>query len=429
MSADAKPLGFWTCWSLSVGIMIGSGVFMLPAVLAPYGGLSFGGWIISALGTIFLALIIGRLAARTHQSGGPYVYVREAFGDFPGFMMAWGYWCSYWIAVPTVAIAFVGYLTIFAPSLSGNGLAQALTALALIWTFTLINIRGLREASGVQILMTILKIIPLILVTIFAAFAGQSVNLPASNPSGGSLFAVLAATTLITSWAFAGFEAGCLPAGAVRECQRVVPRAIVFGTITVALIYLASSFAVMLLVPAETLAVSTAPFAEAARGLGAWGPVLVAAGALISTAGSLNGSIFAGAQIPMAVARDNLAPRILAQTNAGGAPTAALLAGATLGSILLTLNYTRGLVGAFTFLIMLSTLAALVPLLLCVIADLRRSWTSARGWAAIAVLGGLYTIFAIIGSGLEIIGWTIVLFAAGAPLYWFNRRSIAAPAS
>lgn len=429
MSAETKPLGFWSCWSLSVGTMIGSGIFMLPAVLAPYGALSFGGWLISAAGTILLALVIGRLAARTHKSGGPYVYVRDAFGDFPGFLMAWGYWASYWIAVPTIAIAFVGYLTVFIPGLSANPFAQALIALALLWGVTLINIRGLREASSVQIVMTMLKIAPLILIAGFALFAGQSSNLPPFNPSGEPIFAVLAATTLITSWAFAGFEAGCIPAGAVRDCQRIVPRAIIAGTISVALIYLASTFAVMTLLPPETLAASTAPFADAARGLGAWGPSVIAAGALISTAGALNGTIFATGQIPMAVAMDKLAPRALAGVNSGGAPTTALIVGATLGSVLLALNYTRGLVGAFTFLIMLSTLAVLVPLLVCVIADLRHSWKSARGWAAVALLAGLFTIFAIVGSGLEIIGWTILLFAAGAPLYWLNRRRLAVPAS
>ena len=120
MSQDSttKPLGFWSCWSLVVGCMIGSGVFMLPTLLAPYGLLSFGGWIVAGTGSIALALVFGRLASRTTCNGGPYAYARQAFGDFTGFLMAWVYWLSFWIGIPVVAIAFVGYLGVFVPALN-----------------------------------------------------------------------------------------------------------------------------------------------------------------------------------------------------------------------------------------------------------------------------------------------------------------------
>ena len=125
----SKPLGFWSCWSLTVGCMIGSGVFLLPTLLAPYGLLSFGGWIIAGGGSIALALIFGRLAARTLSNGGPYAYARHAFGDLTGFLMGWAYWLSFLMGVPVVAIAFVGYLGVFIPALNDNAPAQALSAL------------------------------------------------------------------------------------------------------------------------------------------------------------------------------------------------------------------------------------------------------------------------------------------------------------
>ena len=103
----SKPLGFWSCWSLTVGIMIGSGVFLLPSVLAPYGTLSFAGWLLTGGGSVLLALVFARLATRTRQSGGVYIYTRDAFGDLPSFIVAWGYWTCYWIAIPAMAIAFV----------------------------------------------------------------------------------------------------------------------------------------------------------------------------------------------------------------------------------------------------------------------------------------------------------------------------------
>ncbi|MBY0563896.1 MAG: amino acid permease [Hyphomonadaceae bacterium] len=423
-----KPLGFWGCWSLTVGVMIGSGVFTLPAVLAPYGTLSFGGWLISGLGSILLALTIGRLASRTSRSGGPYVYTRDAFGDFFAFLIAWGHWLSYWIAIPAIALAFVGYLPVFIPALADRTLWQALAALTLIWTLTLVCVAGVREAGFAQLAMTVLKLIPLLAVIALGVIAGERQNLPAFSPSGEPVFAVLATTALLTMWAFSGLEAGSLPASDVTDAQRTIPRAVVSGTILVTVVYIAATAAVMLLVPAAELAQSTAPFSDAARAFGAWGPLLVAAGALAATAGALNGVIFVAGQLPMAAAIDRLAPRFLSRTNAGGSPYAALLISSVLGSLLLAMNYSRGLIGAFTFLSMMSTLAVLVPLLASAAAELRHSWKSAKGWAAVALLAGVICLFAIVGSGAEVIGWGMALLLLGAPLYYVLRQPQKVPA-
>jgi APA family basic amino acid/polyamine antiporter len=418
-----KPLGFWACWSLTVGIMIGSGVFMLPAVLAPYGLISFGGWLITGGGSILLALVLGRLAARTTRTGGPYVYARDAFGELTGFLVAWGYWASYWIAIPAIAIAFVGYLAVFVPAIGANAVLQASAALALIWSLTLIAIRGVRESAAVQIGMTFLKLAPLLLVIALGFAAGDGANLPPINPGGASIASALAATTLLTMWAFSGLEAGVIPADSVVDSKRTMPRAVVIGTITVTIVYLAATAAVMLLVPAEQLAQSTSPFADAARGLGPWGPDLIAAGALAATAGSLNGCIFIAGQLPMAAALDRAAPSLFAARNAGGSPTAALLLSAALSSVLLLANYSRGLIGAFTFLLMMATVTALAPLLVSALAELRHSWKSARAWALVALLAAGYSLFAIIGSGLEVIAWGVVLVIAGLPVYWLQKRT------
>lgn len=422
-----KPLGFWACWSLTVGVMIGSGVFMLPAVLAPYGLVSFAGWLITGGGSILLALTLARLAARTARTGGPYVYAREAFGETVGFFVAWGYWASYWIAIPAIAIAFVGYLSVFAPAIGANATLQAAAALALIWSLTLIAIRGVRESAAVQIAMTVLKLAPLLAVVALGFIAGDAANLPPLNPTGGGVAPALAATALLTMWAFSGLEAGVIPAASVADARRIMPRAVVIGTVTVTIVYLAATAAVMLLVPAEQLARSTSPFADAARALGPWGPDLIAAGALAATAGSLNGCIFIAGQLPMAAALDRAAPRLFAARNRGDAPRAALLLSASLASVLLLANYSRGLMGAFTFLLMMATLAALAPLLISALAELRHSWRTARAWALVALVAAAYALFAILGSGLEVIAWGLVLLLAGAPVYWLQKRGALKP--
>ena len=418
----SRGLGFWGCWALTAGGMIGSGIFMLPTVLAPYGLISFGGWLLTAGGSILLALVLARLAGRTTRSGGPYAYAHDAFGDLVGFLNAWGYWVSVSAATPAVALAFVGYLGVFLPGLDGQPVWQAATALALIWTLTLISLTGSRSAGLVQLATTLLKLVPLVIVIALGAAAGDPVNLPEANPTEGALLPTLAATALLTMWAFVGLELGVIPAGEVRDPKRTIPRAVTLGVVTVAIVYIASTAAVMMLVPAEQLAASTSPFADAVARLGDWAPLLIAAGAMVSTGGALNANIFISGQMPLAVAMDGLAPERLARKNAAGAPVFALLLSSTVGSILLLMNFSSGLVGAFTALVTMSTLFTLAPLLFSAAAELRHSWASARGWAGVAGLAALYGVFAIIGSGFEAIALGAALAAAGIPLFYLLRR-------
>ena len=168
MSTDRGPghkkLGIWMSTSLVAGNMVGSGIFLLPATLAIYGGISLFGWFFSAMGAIFLALVFSRLSRRVSGVGGPYIYTRTAFGDLPGFLVAWGYWISIWCGNAAIATAGVGYLGVFIPSLTENPMLSGLTAIGLIWVFSWINTRGIREAGMVQLITTLLKIIPLVLI-------------------------------------------------------------------------------------------------------------------------------------------------------------------------------------------------------------------------------------------------------------------------
>lgn len=403
--------------------MIGSGIFLLPAVLAPFGRLSFGGWAVTTTGAIALALVIARLASRTQRSGGVYAYAHDAFGPMPGFLVAWGYWAAYWIALPAMALAFVGYLGVFFPVLDASPPLQAATCLAAIWGVTLVNIAGIREAGWLQITTTCLKLIPLLLVIGAGTFAGDLSRIPDAGTTDVSPLGAVAATALLTMWAFSGLEAGALPAAEVAEPERTIPRAILTGTLTVAAIYVGGTLAVMSLVPAEQLAASTAPFAEAARVLGPWGPGLIAAGAIVSTLGALNGTVFITGQLPLALAMDGLAPNALTARNRVGAPGRSLILGSSLASVLLLTNYFRDFFDLFTFLINMSTTAILVPLFVSAAAELRHDLSRARGWAGAAGLALLYTIFTILGSGTEILLWGVLLFALGIPAFFLSRRA------
>lgn len=418
----AKVIGFWQCWAFTVGTMIGTGIFMMPVLLAPYGGLSFGGWLIAAGGSIAIALCLGRLAMRTTRSGGMQIFVQDAFGKLPGFLVGWAYWVGCVISTAALAVGFVGYLNAIVPGLANEPGYQALLALAVIWTVTLVLVRGVKEAGFVQLLLTILKLVPLGLVIVWGFISGKVENLPPTNPSNLEPLAVLSATTLLTMFAFVGLDTGVIPAGNVCDPTRTVPRAVVAGTLTTSLIYILSTVAVMLLIPASALATSTSPFADAVRGIGAWAPPLITAGALVSIVGSLNGNIFVTGQQAMAAAIEGMAPRVLAKLNKGEAPWVSLVFSSVLASGILLLNYSRGLVDAFAFLIMMTTVASLVAYLACALAVLRHSWRDARGWGAIGVIAVLYSAFAIFGAGQEALIWGFVLIVLGVPVYFIGRR-------
>ncbi len=398
--------------------MIGSGIFMLPAVLAPFGSISFVGWLFTSLGAIFIAMTLGRLSSRTDESGGFYVYVKDAFGPLSGFLMAWSYWLSVIFAVAAIGIAFAGYAGAIVPFFNDNNVAQAALAILLIGVLTGVNLKGIAEAALLQLIMTLTKIVPLLVIIALAIFAGDIANIPPFNPQALPAPQALATTALLTMWAFLGIEACVIPAGEVIDAKRTVPRAVITATLMVAALYIASTAAVMMLIPADALARSESPFSDAAAMLGPIGGPMIAIGALISTAGSMNGNILLSGQMCAAPARDNYLPAFLARTNRGHAPTFALIISSGLAALLLLLNYSGGLVKTFTFLISISTLATLTPYAMSALAELRHSIRNARAWALIAVVAFAYIIIAIAGAGDNTLFWGAILILVGVPVFY-----------
>ncbi|NND00866.1 MAG: amino acid permease [Gammaproteobacteria bacterium] len=424
-SENHKPtgMGFWKCWSMSVGVMVSSGIFLLPTVLAPYGSISILGWVLTSVGAILLALILGRLAGGTDRAGGPYVYAHEAFGNLAGFLIAWGYWISVVFAVAAVSVAFAGYLGSLIPTIGQSKWIQAAVALAAIWILSGINLRSIAGAASVQLALTLLKLIPLLLIVVLAIFVGSPENIPAFNPGDKPVGSALAATALLTMWAFSGVEAAVVPAEDVIDPTRTIPRAVIAASLMVAALYIAVTVSVMALVPTAQLVASEAPMVDAVAALGPWGAILIAFGALVATAGGLNGNILLSGQMPMAVALDGLAPKIFARRNSGHAPAFSIIMSSTISTILLLMNFAEGLVGAFVFLISMSTLAVLSVYAISALAELRKSWTSARGWSIVAGISFAYTILAAAGSGLSVLGWGLILFLVGVLIFYALKKA------
>jgi len=244
MQASKRQIGLVTATALVLGNMIGSGVFLLPASLAPYGGYSLVGWAISAIGALLMAGVFYRLAGRSARAGGPYAYSREAFGDCIGFLVAWCYWISIVGANAAIAVAFASYLSTYIPPIGSFPLLGALTALAAIWTLTAVNIAGVRNAGVVQVTTTILKVLPLLVLAVFGLAHFNPVLL-APGPQAGPPLHAINLCVAATLFAFLGVECATIPANHVRDPEKTIPRATLLGALIAALVYIACTAAVL----------------------------------------------------------------------------------------------------------------------------------------------------------------------------------------
>ena len=430
-------MGFWRCWGLVIGIVIGNGVFMLPAVLAPYGTLSVVAWIIAGVGTIFIALVLGMLAKRQSMQGGIYGYTRETQGDLAGFLIAWGYWISILAAVAAGAVAVTGYLSFFIPTISSNSMISAIIAIAFIWLITAINITGIKVACTFQLVTSLLKILPLFIISVGAVFLGDPANaviestLTDTTSQPSTLF-LISEMVMITMWAYIGIEAVTLPSDNIISPEKNIPRALIIGTLTVTVIYISLSYGVMTLIPLADLAKSTAPLADAASIIiGPLGAGFIAIAALISIISSINANTLVVGIMPDALAKDKLMPAFFSTKNKVGIPINTVILSGFLSSILVVMSFSEGLLSAFKTLMMLSTLTVLLPYATSSLAEIimqkrELNATTKINWVSlsIALIALLFSIFAIIGSGLMIAFQGLVLFAVGLPFYFWSTRKL-----
>ena len=427
---ETKKIGLWIAVSLVVGNMIGSGIFLLPASLAPYGGVSILGWLTTTVGALFTALVFVRLSKSFPKQGGPYRYAYDNFGPLAGFTVSWSYWVSIWCGNAAISVAATTYLSHFFPVLSNTPAISIGVALSILWSITLINTRGVRQAGFFQLVTTVLKLIPLFFIGIAAFWVFDVSAFEPFNPSDNTLAFSVNATAALTLWAFLGLESATIPADNVDKPAVTIPRATIIGFSVTAIIYISTQVAIMSVLPAEQLAQSGAPFAEAAQKIwGDWAGNLVAAGAVISCIGALNGWILLQGQVPMTAARDNLLPEIFRDTKIPGVSIGALVFSSVLISILVIANFSEGLVSLFTFAILVSTLGIFMPYLLSILADIRftlKQWKTQRDIKnlIIAALAFIYCCWAISGIGTKALLWGMLLILSGLPIYLFTRNKL-----
>jgi len=430
-TADAaKSLGLAACVAVVVGNMVGSGFYLSPAAVAPYGMLAVVMWIVMGIGAICLGLTFARLATLAPATGGPYAYTRMAYGDFAGFLIAWGYWISVWASLPAIAFAFAGSLMNLLPALNNKAMALTLT-LGAIWAVVGINLRGVKAAGLFAEVTTYAKLVPFVAIALIGLFWVQGENLSQFNPSGEPLLAAAAALAPLTMFAYLGLESATVPAGDVRDAARTIPRSTIIGVAIAAALYVLGTVVVLGVVPREQLLGSVAPFADAARLMWGEGAALaVALAVIVSSIGALNGWTLLMGQVPMAAAHDRLFSAFFGRLSARGVPALGIVISAALATLLVALQASGspGVRAFYNLLVSLSTMTAVVPYAFCALAlPLVAAWRGQRGPGAprlgiVELIAFVFSLFTIYGCGPEAVLYGLTLLLLGLPVYVWQRR-------
>jgi APA family basic amino acid/polyamine antiporter len=403
-----------------VGTLIGSGLFHMPAVLAPYGPNIPFAWAISIGGTFCIAFCMAQLAKCI--AGGPVAYITGAFGDLPAFIAVWSYMVTIWSGLAAVALAMAGALSYVIPQTATGAGIFTLSAGSIL-VLMIINLMGIRTAGRVQVTATLIKLIPLVLVVLFvAARAGGGQPLHPLAPAAVTGGSILAAASL-TLFSLTGFEIGAITAPVTENAERNVPRAQVWGVAFTGLMYLSATLAVLWLLPSETAAQSKAPFADAiAPILGSTAGTFIAIIVAISAFGANNALLLGGAEILHSIARQGDIPPIFRRTRANGVPAPAIIVSTIAAILLLAFSSAPSFVEIYAFVSLVSAIGALILYALCSAAAFKLKRTGGPIGTTLAIIGIIYSIAMFFGAGWQATSWGIALAVAGLPVRWISRR-------
>ena len=408
-SGKSQTIGIWMTSAIVVGTIIGSGIFMLPVALAPLGANSLIAWLISGIGVICIAYGLGRLSML--GGGGIQANVEKEFGPTAGFLVGWSFWASNAITQGAVAVAAASAMAFVAPNLvhPDNTVPVAIGWLVVL---TGVNALGVRAAGGLSLVTVVIKVLPLLAVVwLFgqrAATGGEFEPLAAVPVN----LTNLAAATALTFFAFTGFECATTPVGKVRNPERTIPRALIGGVTFVVLLYLAAGTAIQMMLPADVVVGSAAPFADAL--VSQWGngaATFAAVTIAVAAVGCLNGLILATGELGYAMALRGDMPKAMAWTRGVNTPVVAQGVGSVLSALVLLANNSKATASLYTFVVLLGTASVVVVYL----AGTMSAWKNSPRLAQRLVLAFafLFIAFATYGMGAEPVLWSLVLLAAG----------------
>ena len=413
--ADHKQsIGIWLTSAIVVGTVIGSGIFLLPATLAPLGINAPIGWIISGVGALCVAFALSRIVRP--EGAGLQSYIEAELGSTAGFIVSFSLWVSSWAAMGSTAIAAAAALSRTVPQLS-DPWAVAVVAIATTVVVTAVNLFGVRAAGGFALVTVAIRIVPLlavIVVLLLREAKAEPVAVLAATPVTTDNIATAVTLTL---FAIIGFETGTAPVGKVRNPTRTIPLALMAGTAFCVLLYLFSSTSVSLILSPDATAKSLAPYADALKA--DWGEAaaeLAAIGIAIAAIGGLNSNLVCAGELGYSMALRNDLPKSLSRTSRSNAPVVSLVLASVLTILLVLLNTSKNTTQLFIFVSLLTTTATLVVYVFGGIAALRRRPSAVAGLAIGASI--LFSLFAFYGAGVEANLWGLVLILLGLAIRW-----------
>lgn len=307
-----RGIGRWDLVAVAINGIIGAGIFGLPsktfALSGPYSLLAFAACAgVAAL----IILCFAEVASRFTETGGPYLYAREALGPVVGFEVGWLMWLARLTAFAANLNLMVEYAAFFWPRVNAGG-TRAIIITVTVVLMTVINIIGVRDAALFSDVFSIGKLIPMVFFVVAGLFFLEPQRFSVAAPPALDAFSQ---SVLLLVYAFTGFEMALIPAGEVREPQRNLPFAILFSLGMVAMLYIGIQVVCIGTLP--QLATSTRPVADAARQfLGAFGGNLIAAGVMVSIVGNLSVLLLAAARLPFAMAANRELPRLVGAVHA-----------------------------------------------------------------------------------------------------------------
>jgi amino acid transporter len=424
-----RALGTWGLTAAIVNVTIGAGIFRLPASVATtLGAAAPAAYLVCALAMALIVLCFAEAGSRVSMTGGPYAYVEVAFGPFVGFLSGTLLWAGLTAALAAVTSFFVDSLAALVPALSPTG-AKVAVMLVVLAALALLNVRGVRDASRFNAVMTVAKLLPLAIVVVIGAFAVRGANL--SWHEVPSVARVGRASTVLI-FAFLGVEAALVPSGEVKDPARTVPRAVLLSIGIVAVLYMSVQIVSQGVLGAG-LAESKTPVADAGgAALGAWGRTLILVGSTVSMFGYVSGMTLAVPRMLFAFARDGFLPPAVASVHPTfRTPYWAIGLQTVIVAVLAA-------TGTFERLAIIANGSVLLVYAACCLAtvELRRRDVRAGGvpfrvpGAALIPWLALVVILALLAT-LQLGEWVGVLavLVAAAPVYVVTRSRRGAPAA
>lgn len=426
-----KQLGLWLLVFVSLGSMIGSGIFNSPkdliSVANPLGTAIT--WMVGGAGALVLALVFIYLSGkRPDLKSGIYAYAREGFGDYMGFNSAWGYWSLGWLGNISYFALFFKTLNDFLGPNSLTPMTSFIIGSSILWFFYFILMAGVKEGAILNFIVTIAKLIPIVLVAllglsimkadIFNVPDWQSV-LASSGKSTTPMLQVKDAMAIVL-WCFVGIEAASVLSGRAKN-QKTVRQATIISVLAVLAIYMFVTIIAMSSVSAEELMRSDTPLSlvlgkTIIGGAGVW---IVQIGIMVSVLGASLSWIILSVETLYAAAREGVMPRALAKVNKKDTPVNALLLTQIFTQVFLFSILSPALNQTYLAAITIGTTMALIPYLLSSLFAVKLAFgeKEKRTYQLISIFGVLYSSYVIYAVGMKYLYLSLLFYAIGVFVY------------